>query len=213
MDLKDIASVTGKPGLFKIIKPTRNGVILETIDAQKLKIVINTNSKVSILKDVSVYTTGAETNKPLSDILQLIKEKFGDKVDVSSKSDDKQLRDFFVKIVPDYDEERVYTSDIRKIISWYSIILQNYPELLLPQSEEVTSEETSKTKEETKPKKTSKKEGALDKASEISVDTDVKPVQKTKKTAEKPASATKADKAVSNPDAKPAPKAKKAATK
>ena len=146
MDLKDIAAVSGKPGLFKILKPTRTGVILESIDAARNKVIINTNSKVSILKDISVYTNGVETNMPLSEILVNIKAQFSGALPLTNKSSDQELKSFFLKVVPEYDTDRVYLSDIKKIVLWYQILETNFPELLTKQDE--VPENSKEIKEE-----------------------------------------------------------------
>lgn len=140
MELKEIAAVSGKQGLFQILKPTRNGVVLESLDEQKAKLVISSNTKISILKDISMYTTSGDGNMQLADILIKVKETFGTALPVSAKSDEKELRDFFVKVVPDYDAERVYGSDIKKLVSWYGILAKYSPEVLEPQKEEANAE-------------------------------------------------------------------------
>jgi len=127
--LKEIASVSGKGGLFRILKPTRNGVILETIDDKKIKSVANSNERVSILKEISIYTTGDESSKALEDVLKDVHKLFGIALKVSSKSSDAELRDFMEKVVPDYDVEKVYCSDIRKLVIWYGILSKNFPEI------------------------------------------------------------------------------------
>jgi predicted ribonuclease toxin of YeeF-YezG toxin-antitoxin module len=121
MEFKDIASVSGKPGLFQILKPTRTGVILETLDAAKVKTVVNSNTKVSILKDITVYTTGDE-NIALIDIFSKMNEIFKGKLPINAKSSDKELKDFLLKVVPNFDSERVYVSDIKKMVNWYTIL-------------------------------------------------------------------------------------------
>lgn len=165
MEFKEIAAVSGKSGLFKILKPTRNGVVLESLDNRKEKLVISSNTKVSILKDISMYTTSAEGNKPLSEIMINTKEVFGNNLPVNSKSSDIELRKFFLKVVPDFDDDRVYTSDIKKMVTWYGIITETCPEALLPEVKEVEdSDDKSKTEEivsesieTTKPKKAATK--------------------------------------------------------
>lgn len=72
MDLKDIAAVSGKSGLYKVLKPTRNGVILESIDEQKTKFIANANTRVSLLKEISIYTDGKEASVPLEDVFSRI---------------------------------------------------------------------------------------------------------------------------------------------
>jgi hypothetical protein len=133
MDLKDIASVSGKSGLFKVVKPTRTGVILETVDEQKNKIVANANNRVSLLKEISVYTTGKESSQPLEKIFENIYSIFGNKIDVDSKSSPQELSNFLEKVVPDFDKEKVYLSDIKKIVSWYITITQHFPERFVEQ--------------------------------------------------------------------------------
>jgi len=155
--LKEIASVSGKGGLFKILKPTRTGVILETIDEKKTKLVANTNERVSILKEISIYTTGEESSKPLEDVLKAVHKLYGVDLKVSNKSSDAELRDFMEKVVPDYDAERVYCSDIKKLINWYSILTINFSDLFVEKKAEATpkTDKTEKVEEavEEKPKK------------------------------------------------------------
>ena len=108
MNLKALVSVTGKPGLFKLIGQQKNGFVLETLDAQKIKTVVNLST---------VYGDDGDLN--LRDILARMKEK-GDVP--NPKSDGKTLREFFREVAPGHDEDRVYSSDIKKIITWYGII-------------------------------------------------------------------------------------------
>ncbi len=153
--LKEIASVSGKGGLFRILKPTRNGVILETIDEKKTKLVANSSERVSILKEISIYTTGEESSTPLEDVLKNVHKLFGVELNVTSKSSDAELRDFMEKVVPDYDVERVYCSDIRKLVIWYGILSKNFQEIF---NEEKKEKEEAPAKEEKVKTTTSKKE-------------------------------------------------------
>jgi hypothetical protein len=159
--LKQIASVSGKGGLFRILKPTRNGVILETIDEKKIKLAAGSNERVSILKEISVYTTGAESSTSLEEVLKSVHKLFGAELKVSNKSSDAELRAFMEKVVPDYDAERVYCSDIKKLINWYGILTKNFPEIFtekkIEEKKEVAAKkEVAKEKEavvpEVKPK-------------------------------------------------------------
>lgn len=145
MELKDIAAVSGKGGLFKVIKPTRTGVILETIDNSKRKIVANANSRVSILKEISIYTTTGENSILLERVFDTINKKYGNQLELSSKSTESELKSFIEEVVPDYDEERVYISDIKKLISWYNILGNYYPEVLTIQEDTEEKDTTSKT--------------------------------------------------------------------
>ncbi len=117
MELKDIIAVPGMAGLFKVIANNKNGFIVESLLDGK-RSMVNGSQRIMTLVDVAIYTTGEE--KPLREILLKLQETEGDKLPVDAKSDDAALRNFFKKIVPDYDEDRVYVSDMRKVISWYN---------------------------------------------------------------------------------------------
>ena len=98
---------------------------------------ISANAKVSVLKEISVYTEDINKATPLAEIFFAIKEKFGEKVDVDTKSaSSKELFDFFAQVMPDFDRERVYATDVKKIITWYNILSANLPELFEPKIEE-----------------------------------------------------------------------------
>lgn len=151
MELKEIATISGKGGLFHIVKPTRSGVIVETLDDQKKRFAINANQRISILQEISIYTTDAEGSQPLQDIFTTMHEEFGDDLGVNGNSPSDELRSFMKHVLPDYDEERVYVSDIKKLISWYNILLKRAPEVM-EKKEEEAAVETSNTaaKEEAK---------------------------------------------------------------
>lgn len=129
MELKDIAAVSGKGGLFKVLKPTRTGVILETLDDSKKKVIVGANARVSLLREISIYTTSAESSVMLETVFDSIRAKFGPKLEVSSKDDGATLESFLGEVVPDFDSERVYLSDIKKLVTWYSIVSDFAPEL------------------------------------------------------------------------------------
>ena len=119
MNLRALVSVTGKPGLFKLIGQNKGGFILETLDAAKIKSVVNiNNTKMATLEDITIY---GEEEIRLIDILETIKTNGGNTPDVKTSSNE-DLRNFFLEVAPTHDESRVYISDIKKIISWYNII-------------------------------------------------------------------------------------------
>ncbi|MBX2842517.1 MAG: DUF5606 domain-containing protein [Flammeovirgaceae bacterium] len=163
MTLKDIAAIAGKPGLYKILKPTRNGMIVEAMVGKPNKFVVGTNHRVSVLKEISIYTTGEEESVPLFDVFSTIKEKHGDQLEIDSKSSE-SLFGFMEEILPDYDKERVYNSDIKKLISWFNLLCKEAPEVFEKQEEEKVENEVEVTKEEIKEepekKKVAKKETA-----------------------------------------------------
>jgi hypothetical protein len=136
MDFKDIAAVSGKGGLFKVVKPTKTGVILESLDDAKAKLVTTLNQKVSVLAEISVYSTGEEETVALNEVFLKIKDDFDDDPGVDKNSDPEELKSFLAHILPDYDRDRVYVSDIKKIVNWYQIICQFAPELLIEIPEE-----------------------------------------------------------------------------
>ncbi|MGN0002899.1 MAG: DUF5606 domain-containing protein [Sphingobacterium composti] len=119
MNLRALVSVTGKPGLFKLIGQNKGGFILETLDKAKIKSVVNLNTtKMATLEDITIY--GEEEEIRLLDVLETIKANGGNTPD--TKATGEELRNFFREVAPGHDESRVYTSDIKKIISWYNII-------------------------------------------------------------------------------------------
>lgn len=121
-ELKDIITVAGMPGLYRIVKPTTNGVLVESLGEDKKRFVMNQNKPVSKLEDISMYT--ATDTTPLADILGKIQELFGKDLPVNPKSDDAALREFMEKVLPEYDRERVYPSNIKKLITWYLILVE-----------------------------------------------------------------------------------------
>jgi hypothetical protein len=140
MTLKDIASVAGKSGLYKVLKPSRTGVLLEAIDEKRAKIIANAQQRVSILKEVSIYATNAEGSVPLDEVFLKIQEKYGAKVAIDT-SNNKTLFSFIAEVVPDYDTEKVYPSDIKKLITWYNILSQYYPEVFTAKEEQEQASE------------------------------------------------------------------------
>lgn len=120
MDLKGIVSASGKPGLYKLIGQNKSGFILETLDAQKNKLVANlSHTKLATLEDITIYGDGDEDIQ-LKDIFSTM-QSIGNIPD-PKKSSAADLKAFFNDVAPGHDEERVYVSDIKKIVSWYQIL-------------------------------------------------------------------------------------------
>jgi hypothetical protein len=116
--LKTILSISGKPGLFRLVSQGKNMLIVENI-ATKRRQPAYASDKVVSLGDIAIYTTDSDI--PLADVLDKVKvSSNGQAVDVKALGDDAKVRDFFKTILPEYDEERVYTTDIRKLFSWYN---------------------------------------------------------------------------------------------
>jgi hypothetical protein len=155
--LQEVANISGKPGLYRIIKPGRAGVIVESLDQLHKREMINANAKVSVLKEISVYTEDINKATPLGEIFLSIRKDFGNKVELDTKNaTNKEIFDFFGKVMPDFDKERVYPTDVKKIINWYNILSENLPELFDSKEEEVEAKE-EKVEEEVVVKKKVKK--------------------------------------------------------
>ena len=147
MDLKEILSVTGKPGLYKTIANTKTGIIVESL-IDKKRVPVYASDKISNLEDISIFTTDKE--KPLKEVFKLIydKEKGGKCID--HKEADKKLKEYFEQILPDYDKERVYTSHIKKVFSWYNQLIENNLIDFSEKQEEATVSSEEPPKEEEK---------------------------------------------------------------
>lgn len=130
MNFKDLATVSGKPGLYKILKPSRTGVILESLDEKKTKLVAGMAQRVSILGDISIYTLTEEGAEPLESVMKKIEAEFKGDLGLDANPDDSELKAFMKHVLPTVDEGRVYTSDIKKLVSWYKIVRSQAPEVL-----------------------------------------------------------------------------------
>ncbi len=156
MDLKEILSVTGKPGLYKIISTIKTGMIVESL-IDKKRIPIYPSDKISKMKDISIYAI--EDDVPLIKVFKLIAEKENGGKAISHKEDDKKIRAYFEQVLPSYDKEQVYTSDIKKVFYWYNQLQENNM-LDFTEAEEVV-EDGAVVKDEIvkdKPKKVKKSE-------------------------------------------------------
>lgn len=117
--LKRILSISGKPGLFRLVSQGKNMLIVENI-ATGRRTPAYASDKVVSLGDISIYTTN-DSDIPLADVLEKVKEaNDGQEIDVKAIGNDAAVRAYFQTILPEYDEERVYTTDIRKLFSWYN---------------------------------------------------------------------------------------------
>nr|WP_320037970.1 DUF5606 domain-containing protein [uncultured Bacteroides sp.] len=123
--LKTILSISGKPGLYKLISQGKNMLIVESISADKKRIPAYGNEKVISLADIAMYTNDSEV--PLKEVLtSVLKKENGELASIDAKkSTSDQLRTYFAEILPDFDRDRVYVTDIKKLISWYNILITN----------------------------------------------------------------------------------------
>lgn len=130
MTLDDIATLSGKGGLFKVFKPAKSGVILESLDEVKTKLVATPNHRLSILSEISIYTTTKEGTVALAEVLKKIYATFGDDLGLDGEADASELKSFLKSVLPEYDESRVYVSDIKKLVKWYALLLRFAPEII-----------------------------------------------------------------------------------
>jgi hypothetical protein len=141
-DLKEIAAISGMPGLYRLVKPTRAGVIIESLDARATRSVASARNKVSLLQEISIYTQDYDQTVPLTEVFDRIHQKYGADLAVSNKSDDRDLTAFMGEIIPDYDRDRVYMSDIKKLVQWYHAVSSTLPYQAPATEEEATTEAT-----------------------------------------------------------------------
>jgi len=122
--LKTILSISGKPGLYKLVSQGKNMLIVESLTDKK-RIPAYAKDKIISLGDIAIYTHDEET--PLHEVLNTIKEKEnGAKLPFQpSAAKPNELRDYMKEILPDYDEERVYNNDIKKLLNWYNLLIEN----------------------------------------------------------------------------------------
>jgi hypothetical protein len=119
MNLEKVLSISGKPGLFALKVQTRTGFLAESLlDGKKISVGLKVN--VSLLTEISIYTQNAE--KPLTEVMRAIAIKEDNGPAISHKEDNATLISYFSEILPEYDSERVYPSDIKKILSWYNLL-------------------------------------------------------------------------------------------
>lgn len=120
MSLEKVISISGKPGLYKLITQTRGGFVAESlIDNKRISVSIQNN--VSVLSEIAIYTLTEEV--PLRKVFEKIKEKEnGQSASVKPKDSKDKLEEYFFEVLPDYDEDRVYASDIKKVIQWYNLL-------------------------------------------------------------------------------------------
>ena len=138
--LRTILSVSGKPGLYKLISQGKNMLILETLDATKKRIPVYSHDKVISLGDIAMYTDDEEV--ALGEVLESIKVKENSSVASVDykKASAEELHAYMAEILPTYDRDRVHTSDIKKLVQWYNILVNNGYTEFVSTEEEVTEE-------------------------------------------------------------------------
>ncbi len=144
--LKGILSISGQSGLFKLVAESKNNIIVESIETKK-RLPVYSTAKVSALEDIAIYTLEGDT--PLKDIFKAISEKEDGGTALSHKASGNELKNYFEKVVPDYDKDRVYVSDIKKVLLWYNTLYENEMLDFTEQEEDAAaSDEASEEKSE-----------------------------------------------------------------
>ena len=123
MTLEKVLAIAGKPGLYRLIAQTRGGFVAESL-LDKKRLSVNVQQNVSVLSEIAIYTLTEEV--PLKKVFEKIKEKEkGQQTSVKAKDSKDKLEEYFFEILPDYDEDRVYASDIKKVIQWYNLLQEH----------------------------------------------------------------------------------------
>ncbi len=139
--LKDLVSITGKSGLYRIRSRTDNGIIVESLDERRSKMKINTNFQIAVLQEITIYTLDG-SDLHLREVFQNIREQDGDQTRIGHKAKPPELKSYFKEIAPNHDPERVYPSDIKKIIQWYNILSRENLISVIDEGEEAEAEQS-----------------------------------------------------------------------
>ncbi|WP_397447069.1 DUF5606 domain-containing protein [Polaribacter sp. R77954] len=121
MEFSKIISVSGKPGLFQVISQSKNAIIVESLVDNK-RLAVNSTQNVSLLENIAIYTY--EEDMPLLNVFKAMSEKTAGAKALSHKESGKKLAAFFAEVLPNYDDERVYTSNIKKVIQWFNLLIE-----------------------------------------------------------------------------------------
>lgn len=143
--LKKILSISGKPGLYKLISQGKNNIIVESL-LNGRRIPAGVTDRIVSLADISMYTTSED--KPLVEVLELLRihQEGGKKIDLTLFKDNEALRDFMASFMPDFDRERIYPSDIKKLFQWYNILIDyGFNKFEEEKTKEEPAEETTQT--------------------------------------------------------------------
>ena len=162
MDLTKILSITGKPGLFKMVGEAKNNIIVESLVDGK-KIPAFTHDRISTLKEISIFTQDEDV--PLKDVLKSIFTMQNEQpVPDMKKASSTEIKALFEKALPTYDQDTVYVSDMKKIFGWYNLLLEKGLIDLVEEEEETEAEEAEATKEKKEPAPKKSKKKTIDKA-------------------------------------------------
>lgn len=140
MEFSKIIAITGKPGLFQVISQSKSAIIVESL-LDKKRVAVSAAQNVSLLENIAIYTY--EEDIPLQNVFQEMYNKTEGKTAISHKENGNKLKSFFAEVLPNYDDERVYTSNIKKVIQWFNILVEAGMDLSI--IEETSNEEEVKS--------------------------------------------------------------------
>ena len=151
-ELQELAAISGMPGLYRLVRAARHGVLVESLDEKATRTLAPARNKVSLLSEISIYTQDPEETVPLTEVFERIYQKHGAASPVTAKSSEGELTDFLAGVIPDYDRDRVYLSDIKKLASWYGIVSKHRPYQEAAAADAATEEASAATEEAPKAK-------------------------------------------------------------
>jgi len=158
MSLEKIISITGKPGLYQIVSQIKNGLIVESVTEGK-RLPVYASEKVSALSDISIYTYTSDI--PLEEVFSLMNKSTGGKKAIDHKSKPEELRAFLENVIEDFDQDRVYHSDLKKLFQWFNILVEY--KLIEEEKPAPKKKEASSAAKKTPAKKTADKKPAAKK--------------------------------------------------
>ena len=139
MNLDEVLSISGKPGLFELISKSKGGFVVKSLETGK-KTAVSMRHNINVLGEIAIYTYDDEI--PLYKVLRNIAEKESNQKAIDSKSSSDELKSYFQEVLPDYDEDRVYVSNIKKILQWYNTLIDlNVTEFNAEKAQEREEEE------------------------------------------------------------------------
>ncbi len=138
MTIDKIVAISGKPGLFEIISQTKGGIIVRSLVDNK-RFPVNAVQNVSVLNDIAIYTYEEEV--PLREVFKSISEKEGGKETINHKESNDTLLTFMGEVLPNFDDERVYASNVKKVVQWYNILVNAQFDFSTLEEQEETTEE------------------------------------------------------------------------
>ncbi|WP_046242718.1 DUF5606 family protein [Hymenobacter terrenus] len=145
-ELQELAAISGMPGLYRLVRAARHGVLVESLDEKATRTLAPARNKVSLLSEISIYTQDPDQTVPLTEVFERIYQQHGATAPVTAKSSEGELTEFMASVIPDYDRDRVYLSDIKKLASWFGIVSKHLP---YKEAAAPTAEETANTDTET----------------------------------------------------------------